>query len=663
MDVKKNGNVLTITANEATNVSELKFAFDIDSDYVGATVVYKHSTLQNVVRGRVYNPTQFSLNAVVEPDVKTAATDEEDGDKNLSPEEQVTIVDHVDYKNLYTDGREYTVKGKLMDKETGEPLLVDGQEVTAEKTFVPEKPDGTIPLSFTFKASTLAGKTVVVFEDLLTDNIQVATHSDLTDEGQTVEFDNPKIGTTATNQTDGSKLVDPEKKVAFVDTVAYSNLQIGKKYKVSGVLMDKASGQPLMVDGETVTAETEFTAEAADGTVEVVFEFDASSVAGDLVVFETLERQHSVDGNYRFVTEHKDLDDEGQTIKVTDPKIGTQATNANDGTQIVEPLKEITINDEVSYENLIEGKVYTVTGTLMDKSTGEPLLVDNKKVTASTTFIAGVGEVYKEEAVEAEEVPINLVSGKVNVTFTFAGVKLHNKEVVVFESLTRNETEVAVHADINDEKQTIKFTDPKIGTNATNANDGTKLFDPTEKVTLNDEVSYENLVEGQVYTVTGILMDKKTGRPLSANGKTLTASTSFIAGVGEVSKDKAKDNVTEKKNLVSGKVSVVFTFNGGNLQGREIVVFESLLREDFEIATHADINDGKQTVKFINPLIPSDKSNTYLSKKLPSSSTSVISSDSSLPQTGSSKSGYLTIIGLVLAAFAFAIYYRRKKVS
>ena len=357
------------------------------------------------------------------------------------------------------------------------------------------------------------------------------------------------------------------------------------------------------------------------------------------------------------------MDDEGQTIKVTDPKIGTQATNANDGTQIVEPLKEITINDEVSYENLIEGKVYTVTGTLMDKSTGEPLLVDNKKVTASTTFIAGVGEVSKEEAVDADEVPINLVSGKVNVTFTFAGVKLHNKEVVVFESLTRNETEVAVHADINDEKQTIKFTDPKIGTNATNANDGTKLFDPTEKVTLNDEVSYENLIEGQVYTVTGILMDKKTGRSLSANGKTLTASTTFIAGVGEVSKDKAKDTVTEKKNLVSGKVSVVFTFNGGNLQGREIVVFESLLREDFEIATHADINDGKQTVKFINPLIPSDKSNTYLSKKLPSSSTSVISSDSSLPQTGSSKSGYLTIIGLVLVAFAFAIYYRRKKVS
>ena len=221
--------------------------------------------------------------------------------RNLSPEEQVTIVDHVDYKNLYTDGREYTVKGKLMDKETGEPLLVDGQEVTAEKTFVPEKPDGTIPLSFTFKASALAGKTVVVFEDLLTDNIQVATHSDLTDEGQTVEFDDPKIGTTATNQTDGSKLVDPEKKVTFVDTVAYSNLQIGKNYKVSGVLMDKASGQPLMVDGETVTAETEFTAEAADGTVEVVFEFDASSVAGDLVVFETLERQHSVDGKYRLL--------------------------------------------------------------------------------------------------------------------------------------------------------------------------------------------------------------------------------------------------------------------------------------------------------------------------------------------------------------------------
>lgn len=667
MTIKQYGNVLTITANEATNVSNLNFAFDIDSDYVGATVVYKHSTLQNVVSGRVYNPTQFSLNAVVEPDVKTTATDAEDGDKELSPEEQVTIVDNVEYKNLYTDGREYTVKGKLMDKETGEPLLVDGQEITAEKTFVPEKPDGTTPLSFTFNASALAGKTVVVFEDLLTENIQVATHSDITDEGQTVTFDNPKIGTTATNQVDGSKLVDPEKKVTFVDTVAYSDLQIGKNYKISGVLMDKATGEPLLVDGEPVTAETAFTPEAADGTVEVVFEFDASSVAGDLVVFEMLDRQHSMDEEYRFVTEHKDIEDEGQTIKVTDPKIGTQATNANDGTQIAEPLEEITINDEVSYENLIEGKVYTVTGTLMDKSTGEPLMIDKKKVTASTTFIAGAGEVSKEEAADTDGMPINLVSGKVTVVFTFAGINLHNKEVVVFESLKRNDTEVAVHADINDEKQTITFTEPKIGTNATNANDGTKLFDPLEKVTLNDEVSYENLVEGQVYTVTGVLMDKKTGRPLSADGKNITASATFIAGVGEVSKDKAKDIVHDKKNLVSGKVNVVFTFNGGNLQGREIVVFESLLREEFEIAAHADINDGKQTVKFSNPLIPfAEKTASHSTKNLPSSGTSAVgssTSSASLPKTGSSKSWYIMVFGLILVAFTSAFYYRRKKIS
>lgn len=668
MEVKQNGNALTITANKATNVSAINFAFDIAASYVGATVIYKHSTLQNVVRGRVYNPTSFSLNAVVEPDVKTAATDEEDGDKNLSPEEKVTIVDNVEYKNLYTDGREYTVKGTLMDKETGLPLLVDGQEITAEKVFIPEQPDGSIPLTFTFNASALAGKTVVVFEDLIFEVKEVATHSDINDEGQTVEFDKPTIGTTATNQVDGSKLVDPEKKVTFVDTVAYTNLQIGKTYKVSGVLMDKTTGQPLLVDGKTVNGETEFTPETADGTVEVVFEFDASSVKGDLVVFETLERQHSIDKEYRFVTEHKDLEDEGQTIKVTEPKIGTQATNADDGTQIVEPLEEITLNDEVSYENLIEGKVYTVTGTLMDKSTGEPLLIDNKKVTASTTFIAGQGEVSKEEAVDAAEIPTKLVSGKVNVTFTFAGVNLHNKEVVVFESLSRNDTEIAVHADINDQNQTIKFTEPKIGTNATNANDGTKLFDPLEKAVLKDEVSYENLVEGQVYTITGLLVDKKTGRPLTADGKNITASTTFIAGLGEVTKENSTDIVHENKKLVSGKIDVIFTFNGGNLQGKELVVFETLLREESEIAKHEDINDIKQTVKFINPVPQlTDKTTPHSAKNLPSSggasgySSSTSTGTSSLPKTGSTKSWYIMMVGLILVAFTFIVYYRRKR--
>ncbi len=611
MTVTKSGNTLTIKAISAANIADLRFAFDIDPAYVGATVVYKHATLQDVVKGRVYNPTGFDLSIKVNNEIKTNASDAEDGDKVLSPEEEVTIFDDVEYSHLFTDGRTYSIKGKLMDKQTGAPLLVNGKEVTAEKSFIPTQSSGTIRLAFTFDASVLAGKKVVVFEDLYDENIKVGTHSDLTDEGQTVEFDEPKISTTATNQDDGSKLFDPEEKVTLVDSVAYHNLQIGKTYKVSGVLMNKATGQPLVVGEEKVTGETIFTPTASDGTIDVVFEFNASALAGsELVVFEKIERQHAVDKEYRFVAKHEDLNDAGQTVEITDPKIATQATNANDGTQSFEPVETITLKDEVAYENLIEGKVYTAKGTLMDKATGKPLEINGKKVTAQTTFIAGQGEVTKEEEmVDLDGIPTKRVSGTIEVIFTFNGLHLNGKELVVFETLERKGSEIAVHADLEDEKQTVKFTDPKLATQARNIEDGTQVFDPLATVVLEDEVAYENLVEGQVYTVNGTLMDKATGKPLEINGEKVTAQTTFIAGQDKAVDEKTKDVLGSKKTFVSGKIHVTFKFIGLHLKGKELVVFESLVRAGSEIAVHADLKDKGQTVKVTEPKIGTKATN------------------------------------------------------
>lgn len=614
MTVTKSGNNLTIKAISAANVADLRFAFDIDPAYVGATVVYKHATLQDVVKGRVYNPTGFDLSIEVinPPELKTNASDAEDGDKQMAPEEKVTIFDDVEYSHLFTDGRTYSIKGKLMNKQTGAPLLVDGKEITAEKTFVPTESSGTIRLAFTFDASALTGNAVVVFEDLYDENIKVGTHSDLTDEGQTVEFDEPQISTTATNQVDGSKLFDPEDKITLVDKVAYQDLQIGKNYKVSGVLMDKSTGKPLMIGEEKVTAEAKFIPESAAGTIEVVFEFDASTLAGrELVVFENLERQHTVDKEYRFVTKHEDLADLGQTVAITNPQIATQATNANDGSQTFEPVTTITLKDEVAYENLIEGKLYTVKGTLMDKSTGKPLQIKGEKVTAQTTFIAGQGEVTKEEdKVDLEGIPTKRVSGTVNVIFTFSGLHLNGKELVVFETLERKGTEIAVHASLEDEKQTVKVTEPKLATQARNIEDGTSVFDPLKTIVLEDEVAYENLIEGQVYTIYGTLMDKATGKPLVLNGEEVTAKTTFIAGQDKIVDDKATDNLGDKKTFVSGKILVTFKFSGLELKGKELVVFESLNRAGSEIAVHADLNDKGQTVKVTEPKIGTKATNT-----------------------------------------------------
>lgn len=562
--------------------------------------------------------------------IQTAAIDNEDGDKELSPEKKVTILDKISYTNLFTDGREYVVKGILMDKGTNEPLLVDGKEVTVEKSFVPEEKDGFVEVSFELDASTLAGKTIVVFETLYQDEKEIVIHADIEDEEQTVIFDDPKIGTTASNIEDDTKAFDPEEKVTLVDTVSFSDLQIGKKYKIEGILMSKDTKEPLLIDEKEVTAEAEFTPETKDGTVEVIFEFDASELKGtELVVFEYLSRQRSDTGKWYEVTEHSDINDRGQTVRITNPELQTSAINPEDQTQLYDPLKEITIVDTVTYSDLVIGREYTIKGVLMDKESNEPLIVNEEKVTAEAIFVA-----------EAE-------SGTIELAFTLDASELHGKQIVVFESLFKNDTEIATHADIEDEGQTVEFTYPKIYTTALDNDSESQLADALQEATITDIVSYEDLIDGKQYTLTGILMDKDSGKPLTIDGEEISSTVTFIAREGEAeivvledaeeaseepesegpieitessdesSEEVEPDNPSDLANedseetdeeeaedpRVNGKVEVAFTLNASEFQGKDVVVFETLIREDTEIAVHADIDDTGQTVHFNKPAL------------------------------------------------------------
>ncbi len=287
-----------------------------------------------------------------------------------------------------------------MDKSSGAALLVDGQKVTAEKEFTPENSSGSVEIDFTFDASAIAGKSVVVFETLYHDNKEVAVHADITDKDQTVEFeepDKPQIRTKAT--VDGEKEVDPLEKVTLTDTVTFSNLTPGKNYTVKGVLMDKSTGKKLLIDGKEVTAETEFTPDKADGTVDLSFTFDASGLAGkSIVAFETLYHEDVE------VAVHADIDDDDQTVVIRQPKLKTTATIG--GKKEVAISKELVLEDKVAYTGLTPGKGYTVKGVLMDKTTGKKFLVDGKEITAEAAFTPDKSE------------------GEVTVTFKFDGSKI-----------------------------------------------------------------------------------------------------------------------------------------------------------------------------------------------------------------------------------------------
>lgn len=175
--------------------------------------------------------------------------------------------------------------------------------------------NGSVELSFTFDASALSGKTLVAFETMTFEDHEVAVHADIKDANQTIYF--PEIKTTAKDGSDGDQDVSASKEATIVDTVTYHGLMPGSEYKVIGTLMNKETGEALLKDGKPVTAQAEFKAEKAGGSVEVTFTFDASALAGqDVVVFEKL---YYTDGKTEHeIASHEDLKDEGQTVHMTE---------------------------------------------------------------------------------------------------------------------------------------------------------------------------------------------------------------------------------------------------------------------------------------------------------------------------------------------------------
>ena len=255
------------------------------------------------------------------PEIGTQAT--VDGEKEICATEVFTLTDTVSYSHLIP-GKEYVLVGTLMDKSTGKAFIENGNAVTAETVFTPETPNGTVTVTFTFDARFIRENTsLVVFETLYKDGKELAVHADINDIGQTVKVKIPEIGTKAT--VDGKKEVTASGRVKIEDIVSYKNLTPGKEYAVKGVLMNKATGEPLLADGKEIRSSFTFKPDKPDGEINITFVFDASGLktAAEIVVFETLYR----DGTE--IAAHADLKDEGQTVKITPPTPDNPQTGDN----------------------------------------------------------------------------------------------------------------------------------------------------------------------------------------------------------------------------------------------------------------------------------------------------------------------------------------------
>ena len=483
------------------------------------------------------------------PVITTQASDAKTQYQIIKPSADTDIIDKVTITDTMA-GRDYTITGTLMDKDTGEAVMVNGNPVTASQTFTSDGTKKVLDMHFNFDSSALGGKTVVVCEKLTYGDYVAATEEDMENKDQTIYF--PEIHTTATDSETADHLTLADSRAVITDTVTYTNLLKGETYTLSGVLMDKDTGKELLVDGEPVTQEMAFTAGRASGTKKLKFEFDTTGLAGkSFVVYETLTLEDVE------VAEHKDINDEGQTIHI--PAAQTTAIDDSSKINVSEAKKEISVTDTVAYRNLVPGKEYTVRGTAVDKETGEPLTdADGNELVSTAKFTAASAD------------------GSVDVKFTFDGTAMAGRSVVFFENVYYTDKLIAVHADIDDEAQTVHI--PLIFTSVKDKDTDSHMSLAGSDVTLTDTVAYRNLVPGKTYTISGTLMDQRTGKAVTVNGKSVTSSADFTPDTAD------------------GETTVDFHFNAKGLDDTTVVVFEKMYYGKAEIAAHEDINDKGQTI-------------------------------------------------------------------
>lgn len=384
------------------------------------------------------------------------------------------------------------------------------------------------------------------------------------------------IVTRATDAIDSDKLITADTEAVINDHVEYSGLKANEQYTMTATLMDKQTGETI----PGATAQVTFTTKAANGFVEMQIPVNLVDYKShDVVVFEVLSQGGSV------VVEHQEIDDSEQTLHVVAPEIGTTATDDADGDHKIINDTEATIIDTVRYENLVPGKEYTATGTLMVKSIDED------------------GDVEATELLDKDGNPITVTtqfapksaSGSIDVVFVFDASMLESgTQLVVFEKVLRGDVVIAAHEDPTDSNQTVETIVPEIGTTAVDGVDGDKNVVSDKGMRVVDTIAYENLVVGKEYTATGKLMEKVVDENGNVTERELTDDH------GNTIEAKA----TFTPTAPNGEVEVEFVFDGYNLdKGTQIIAFEEVFDKDKSVAVHADINDENQLVEVVTPEI------------------------------------------------------------
>lgn len=578
----------------------------------------------------------------------TTAKDALDGNKNVSAAPEENIVDTLHYENVIP-GKEYIAKGSLhirtVESDTdGNESFTDaplkdneGAEITSELRFTPQNTSGEVDIVFPIDATQLANKDIVVFEELYRNETLIASHTDISDESQTVHITPIEISTKALNAKDNSNIIPAEDASEIADTVRFSGLTPGKEYALEGTLMvrcadpNSAGGilvsQALDSKGNPITARETFIPDDQKGTASIIFNIDATLLAGkDIVVFEKLYLGDTQ------IAQHESPTDAAQTLSVKTISISTTLYEKDTEEKSLAADSEAKLIDEIRFKNALVGKEYDIFGMLLDSNSGLPIIQSqngSRNETALNDFMNDIklaigikqdnNEVtyplqpnmdeVKNVLDQHKDIAANIVtcketftpdtgSGTHNIMYKFDARGLEGTSATSCMMIADHSsgTVLTGETDLANESQTVNIMGCRIKTFATDSTDSNKELLNSANARINDQVAYTGLTAGKQYTIRGILYDKQTEEPLLINDEKVTATKDFVPAASD------------------GTLDVEFKFDATGLDGHEVVVFEELFRdmetsdnfaENVLIAGDGDINNTDQTVSISGSAKPS----------------------------------------------------------
>lgn len=543
----------------------INVAFDIDPrsfNLEGKTI-----TIQQVIKlnGAVvakHTDKDAESQQISFPTGSTLAVDNTSHNHTIAPTKNADVVDTIFCKNLAT-GISVDFYGIAIDKDTNKPVELNGKPVVVKQNETISKADQEVQLHYVVDGTKLKGKRLTSFVFAVYNGKIVFKHTDLNSAEQSFSFSS--LRTKFLDDKNGTHATMLTEDVHQTDTVTLDGLTKGEEFTLKGVVYNRSTRRPMLVNGKQVTNSIDFTAKGNSEEVALKYQYNGlksdayhKDKNDDLVSFVYLYKDGIL------IDKEEDFDSFDQTIKL--PSCGTSASDGITKLHVGYASKTAIFRDSVDYYNLIVGDWYSTTLTLHLNKDGKdagPLKDANGNlITATVKFQA------------------KTTDGSVKVEVKYDASLLAGETITAFETIRTKGYEVCGHTEITDEGQQIHY--PELKTSAKNSKDNSQHVKEGEVAKIVDTVNYSKLDSSVAYKVVTEAWDYNTQQIVVSDGKKVRKVTELHV---------------DSKKPENGSFDVSMSFKTDGLGKHRIVIFEYVYDNKGNlISKEADFDAESQTI-------------------------------------------------------------------